>query len=130
MKKQRQGRTAKRPGVKRRSADTHRLTVSSTEAQNEFGRMLDEASQDGEVVITRHGHPKAVLLSVARYEQLQERESTALAALSGQFDDMIANMQTKPSRDGVDRLFEASPEELGQAAVAAAGGDDDARRAG
>jgi len=85
---------------------------------------MEEASQDGEVVITKHGHPKAVLLSVARYEELQERESASLAALNGQFDQMLARMQTTQSRDAISRLFDASPEELGQAALDAEAPDE------
>jgi len=115
---------AEKPGTKPRLAHTPRSTVTSTEAQNEFGRLMEEASQGGEVVITKHGHPKAVLLSAARYEELQERESASLAALSGQFDQMLARMQTTQSRDAVSRLFDASPEELGQAALDAEAPDE------
>lgn len=114
----------KKPGTRPRLARTLRSTITSTEAQNEFGRLMEEASQDGEVVITKHGHPKAVLLSVARYEELQERESASLAALSGQFDQMLTRMQTTQSRDAVSRLFDASPEELGQAALDAEAPDE------
>ena len=115
---------AEKPGTRPRLARTPRSTITSTEAQNEFGRLMEEASQDGEVVITKHGHPKAVLLSVARYEELQERESASLAALNGQFDQMLARMQTTQSRDAVSRLFDASPEELGQAALDAEAPDE------
>lgn len=108
---------SEKPGTRPRLARTPRSTITSTEAQNEFGRLMEEASQEGEVVITKHGHPKAVLLSVARYEELQERESASLAALSGQFDEMLAHMQTTQSRDAVNRLFDASPEDLGEAAL-------------
>ncbi len=95
-------------------------TVTATQAQNEFGRVLDDATRLGEVVITKHGQPKAVLLSIARFGQLREREATALASLSAKFDEMLDRMQTPESRAAVDRTFEASPQELGRAAVAGA----------
>ncbi len=95
-------------------------TVTATQAQNEFGRVLDDATRDGAVVITKHGQPKAVLLSIARFGQLQDREATALASLSAKFDEMLDRMQTPESRAAVDRTFEASPQELGKAAVAGA----------
>jgi len=95
-------------------------TVTATQAQNEFGRVLDDATRVGAVVITKHGRPKAVLLSIARFGQLREREATALETLSGKFDEMLDRMQTPESRAAVDRTFEASPQELGRAAVAGA----------
>ena len=95
-------------------------TVTATQAQNEFGRVLDDATRVGAVVITKHGQPKAVLLSITRFDQLREREARALEALSSKFDEMLDRMQTPESRAAVDRTFEASPEELGRAAVAGA----------
>ena len=95
-------------------------TVTATQAQNEFGRVLDDATRDGAVVITKHGKPKAVLLSITRFGQLREWEATALETLSGKFDEMLDRMQTPESRAAVDRTFEASPQELGKAAVAGA----------
>ena len=94
--------------------------VTATQAQNEFGRVLDDATRDGAVVITKHGQPKAVLLSITRFGQLQEREATALETLSGKFDEMLDRMQTPESRAAVDRTFGASPQQLGRAAVAGA----------
>ena len=96
------------------------VTVTATQAQNEFGRVIDDATLGGEVVITKHGKPKAVLLSIARFDQLRERETTALETLSGKFDEMLDRMQTPESRAAVDRTLEASPQELGRAAVTGA----------
>ena len=101
-------------------AASYSSTVTATEAQNEFGRILDDATRDGAVVITKHGQPKAVLLSITRFGQLQEREATALETLSAKFDEMLDRMQTPESRAAVDRTLKASPHELGRAAVAGA----------
>ena len=95
-------------------------TVTATQAQNEFGRVLDDATRDGAVVITKHGQPKAVLLSITRFAQLREREATALETLTRKFDEMLDRMQTPESRAAVDQTFEASPQQLGRAAVAGA----------
>jgi len=95
-------------------------TVTATQAQNEFGRVLDDAARVGAVVITKHGKPKAVLLSIARFGELRDRETTALETLSGKFDEMLDRMQTPESRAAVDRTLEASSQELGKAAVAGA----------
>ncbi len=95
-------------------------TVTATQAQNQFGRVLDDATRVGAVVITKHGQPKAVLLSITRFGQLREREARALETLSTKFDEMLDRMQTPESGAAVDRTFEASPQELGRAAVAGA----------
>lgn len=96
------------------------IAVTATEAQNEFGRMLDAVSHDRIVVITRHDAPRAVLMSVARYDALTRAESAALDALTTEFDAMLARMQTPSAKTGVRRAFDASPEALGEAAVAKA----------
>lgn len=113
QRKQSRARPGKRDG-------TGRLSVSSTEAQNEFGRILDAASRGDDVVITKHNAPRAVLISVDRYETLARADENALGRLTEQFDALLERMQTPDAIAGMKRAFEASPEELGKAAVAAA----------
>lgn len=96
------------------------MTVTATEAQNEFGRVLDQATRDQVVLITRHGVPRAVLVSVERYRELASAESTILNTLTDEFDAMLARMQMPDVRSGTERGFRASPEGMGQAAEVAA----------
>lgn len=96
------------------------VTVTATEAQNQFGQILDSTSQDREVVITRHNSPRAVLMSMDRYRALVTAEAAALDTLTGEFDALLERMQTPAARTGVRRAFGASPRELGKAAVTAA----------
>ncbi len=96
------------------------MTVTATEAQNEFGRVLDQATRDQVVVITRHSVPRAVLLSVERYRELAGAESTILNTLTDEFDAMLARMQTPKVRSGTERGFRATPEQMGGAAQASA----------
>ncbi len=45
--------------------------IVSTEAQNNFGRLIDDVSTAGTCyVIRRHGKPKAVMISIADFEKL------------------------------------------------------------
>jgi len=76
--------------------------------------------QGGVVVITKHDAPKAVLLSVDEFNALAHAPSHALDSLSGQFDALLARMQTPKARAGMKAAFAASPKQLGRAAVAAA----------
>jgi len=93
---------------------------TATDAKNEFGRVLDTAIQKGVVAITRHDAPKAVLLSLDEFNALVGAGSSQLDTLSGEFDALLARMQEPKARKGMEAAFNASPAQLGKAAVAAA----------
>jgi antitoxin Phd len=42
-------------------------------AKAEFSRLIDKSLKDGPQVVTRHGEPTAVVLSVAEYERLKKK---------------------------------------------------------
>jgi len=92
-------------------------TVAATRVKNEFGQILEQATHTGAVAITRHDTTKAVLLSVAEFESLVSTRSRTLDVLGNEFDEMLAGMQTEKSRKGMKAAFNASPIQLGRAAV-------------
>jgi prevent-host-death family protein len=92
-------------------------TVAATRVKNEFGQILEQAIHTGAVAITRHDTTKAVLLSVAEFESLVSARSRTLDVLGNEFDEMLAGMQTEKSRKGMKAAFNASPIQLGRAAV-------------
>ncbi len=94
--------------------------VPATRAKNEFGAVLEQAVASGAVAITRHDTPKAVLMSYVEFSSLVNARTSSLDDLSGEFDRLLARMQTPVARKGVDAAFHASPAELGRAAVASA----------
>jgi antitoxin Phd len=96
------------------------VVMTSTEAQNGFGRVLDTVARDGTVLITRHNATQAVVISADRYEALTRAQTPSLDSLSAEFDQMLARMQTDAARTGIRDAFAASPSELGRAAVEAA----------
>jgi len=104
----------------RRGETVDTSSVTATDAKKEFARMLEMVIQGGVVVITKHDAPKAVLLSVDEFNALAHAPSLKLDALSGQFDALLARMQTPKARAGMKAAFAASPKQLGRAAVAAA----------
>jgi len=61
-----------------------------------------------------------VLISASDYVEFMKLRRERLNFLSQRYDEMVARMQTPASAAGVDALFNASPEELGSAATAAA----------
>ena len=92
-------------------------TVAATRVKNEFGQILEQATHHGAVAITRHDTTKAVLLSVAEFESLVSARSRTLDVLSGVPDELLAGMQTPKSRKAMKAAFNASPAQLGRAAV-------------
>ena len=104
----------------RRGETVDTSSVTATDAKKEFARMLEMVIQGGVVVITKHDAPKAVLLSVDEFNALARAPQQRLDALSGQFDALLAGMQTPKARAGMKAAFAASPKQLGRAAVAAA----------
>ena len=94
--------------------------ISATDAKNKLGELLDSVIQGGMVVITKHETPKAVLLSMDEYGALSRATQTRLDTLNDEFDALLARMQTSRARAGTRAAFNATPEQLGKAAVAAA----------
>lgn len=95
-------------------------SVPATRFKNEFGAVFEQATLTGAVAITKHNTPKAVLLSYAEFEALTRAGSPVLDELTDEFDALLDRMQTPKAKAGVAAAFEASPSELGRAAVKAA----------
>ena len=55
------------------------ITITSVEAQNRFGQLLDTAQREP-ITITRRGRPVAMLLAVEDFEQRQQAGGAARAA--------------------------------------------------
>lgn len=108
------------PFRNRRGEQVQVASFTATHAKNEFGRVLEAAIEQGAVAITRHDSPKAVLLSVDEYNALVGAQRDELETLTGEFDALVAKMQTAAARKGARAAFNASPAGLGKAAVAAA----------
>jgi prevent-host-death family protein len=95
-------------------------TVAATRFKNEFGAIFEQAALGGAVAITKHNTLKAVLLSYAEFEALTKSGSPALDELTDEFDGLLAGMQTAAAKSATAAAFDATPEELGRAAVKAA----------
>jgi antitoxin Phd len=95
-------------------------SVAAEDLKNAPGAVLDEAAAGRAVVVTRRSTPRAIILSIEDFKALARDRSPDLGELEGRFASLVASMQTKESKEAVAALFEASPRELGQAALAAA----------
>jgi prevent-host-death family protein len=94
--------------------------VTITEFKEQLREVIDLVAECGAIAILRHKTPEAVLIPVDDYIELVKLRRERLNVLTQRYDDMISRMRTPDAAAGVDALFSATPEELGQAAVAAA----------
>ena len=96
------------------------VQMTSTEAKNGFGRVLETVLRDGTVMITRHDSPQAVVISYNRYQALTQDATPELDQLEAEYDALLAKMATPEAANGALKALRASPEELGRHAVEAA----------
>ena len=96
-------------------------SIPATRLKNEFGTVFDRAMREGAVAITRHDTPRAVLVSYEEFESLAKARSTTLEDHGARFDALLGRMQTPVARKGMEAAFNATPAELGRAAVKALG---------
>jgi antitoxin Phd len=108
------------PSLERARTRPERISVTATEMKNRFGWVLDEVAQGKAVVVTKHDGPRAVLVSIEEYESLVGSSEDDLDALTEEFDALLVSMQTPEAASSMAVAFDASPEELGRGAVAAA----------
>jgi prevent-host-death family protein len=93
------------------------MSISATEAQNNFGRVLDDAASEGVVYITKYDRPTAVVLSIREYNVLTAAAAADLEELTQDFDEMLDGMQAAEAAEGLDALFEMDRAALGDAAL-------------
>jgi len=94
--------------------------VAATRFKNEFGAIFEQAALGGAVAITKHDAPKAVLISYGEFQALMHARAPDLDDLEKQFDALLDSMQMPKVKKGMAAAFNASPENLGRAAVKAA----------
>ncbi len=107
------------PGFLTGRGDALGLTrITATDAKNQMGQVLERVMQGGVVLITKHETPKAAVIPMAEYEKFSRATEAKLNALSGDFDAILARMQTPKARAGMQAAFDASPGQLAKAALA------------
>jgi prevent-host-death family protein len=98
---------------------------SASEVKSHWRAIVAEAEARGEVLVTSHDRPVAVVLSVERYAQLKGTALTAdpLEKLRVEFDGELARLRQPEAADKLRAIFASSPEEMARAANAAADRD-------
>ena len=95
------------------------ISVTATVARKEFGRIVDLVAQGQRVIITRYGVATAVMVPVGPFDVPSAVNTAMLDTLTAEFDALLERMQTPESQAAMDRVFYASPEELGRIWAAA-----------
>lgn len=95
-------------------------TVTATQLKQSTADVLDQVSAGKPIAITRHDRARVVMISVDQYNELVAQESHVLSELRTEYRTMLDEMQSPVQKAAALRLFEATSEELGAAAVKAA----------
>lgn len=67
------------------------VMLKSSEVQQNFGRVMDQALSGNEVVVERYGEPRVAILSYQRYQQLLQAEQSSM--VYRQFPDSLSAAQ-------------------------------------
>lgn len=94
--------------------------VTATELKNSTADVIEQVAARRAIAITRHDKPRAVLISIEEYEALTGQDPEWLECLKQKYQGLLDSMQGSEQRAAADKLFQATPEELGAAAVLAA----------
>ncbi len=94
--------------------------VTATELKNSTADVIEQVAARRAIAITRHDKPRAVLVSIEEYEALTGQDPEWLEGLKQKYQGLLDSMQGPEQRSAAERLFQATPEELGAAAVLAA----------
>ncbi len=91
-------------------------TVTAHEAKNHFSSLLDAVIEGSEeVIVERHGKPRAVLISYDAYQQVQDlreqqRRATILADLEALEERISARNQDLTEEESIALAIEVSDE--------------------
>lgn len=88
---------------------------NSTQVQQQFGHIMDQARADQVVVVERYGEPRAVIMDYGRYQQLLQMEQTWLRERLQAAAASVAQRASHLSEDEVDTLIEQARAEVAQA---------------
>ena len=94
--------------------------VPATQFKNALAAVMERTLRGGAVAITKHETPKAVLLSYDEFVALTRSRGDSHDDLSGEFDGLLVRLQTPAARKGLAAAFDATPVQIGSAAVKAA----------
>src|SRR5436305_13489999 len=96
-------------------------TRAASEVKSNWRAIVKEARQK-EVIVTNYNRPEAVVMSAERYAELQKaaRANDPMQRLREEWDRKLAVLNEPGSRERMLKLFNSTPQEIADAANAAA----------
>jgi prevent-host-death family protein len=93
----------------------------ASDMKSHWRAIVEQANDEGQVIVTNYNRPEAVVLSVEHYAKLKEQAlaNDPLARLRAQFDRELAPLREPGAGDKLRAIFAMSPEEMAKAANAA-----------
>jgi PHD/YefM family antitoxin component YafN of YafNO toxin-antitoxin module len=97
-------------------------TRPASDVKDHWRDIVADAKANGEVFVTHYNRPEVVVVSMDRYSKLKADAAAndPLSELWAEFDRELAYLREPGAGAELLRLFKATPEELAQAANAAA----------
>lgn len=92
--------------------------ITASDLKNKFSEVARLTTREP-VAVTRHNRREFVILTAGQYEDLQQSRRAPLEALAGEFDQLVAKMNTPKAKRAAASLFAAGGKALGKAAVKA-----------
>jgi prevent-host-death family protein len=98
-------------------------TSPASRLKNAFKPVFQQVLKEGAVSITRNRRREAVVMSAELYDQIiaELASRDPLEVLRKDYDARFAAMQNDEAQQAFQDAFDASPDELGQAAIGQAG---------
>ena len=100
-------------------------TRQASEVKSNWRAIVMEA-REKEVIVTNYNRPEAVVMSAARYAQLQAaaRANDPLRYLREDFDRELASLRMAGAEDRLGEIFHATPQDIADAANAVSNDDE------
>ena len=92
--------------------------ITASDLKNKFSEIARLTAREP-VAVTRHNRREFVILTAGQYEEFQQSRRAPLETLAGEFDQLVARMNTPKARRATASLFAAGGKTLGKAAVKA-----------
>lgn len=91
------------------------ITLNSTEAQQNFGAVIDRTYSKTDVIVERYGTPRAVIINYQRYQALVNAERELLQLRLQRASEAATARAAGQSDTEIDRLIEEAREETNEA---------------
>jgi len=93
----------------------------ASDVKSHWRAIVEQANDEGEVIVTNYNRPEAVVVSVEHYAKLKEQAlaNDPLARLRAQFDRELAPLREPGAGDKLRAIFAMTPKEMAKAANAA-----------